>query len=76
MPGVSAPAAHGVALETVEAVLDAVAASGKLRLADIAELNPALDIDQRSARVAARLAARIANNIANRITNQIGTPHV
>ncbi|MDP3841868.1 MAG: formimidoylglutamase [Oxalobacteraceae bacterium] len=67
MPGVSAPAAHGVALETVEALLDAVAASGKLRLADIAELNPALDIDQRSARVAARLVARIAN--------RIGTPH-
>lgn len=75
MPGVSAPAAHGVALETVEALLDAVAASGKLRLADIAELNPALDIDQRSARVAARLVARIANSIANRIANQIGTPH-
>lgn len=71
MPGVSAPAAHGVALEVVEAVLDVVAASGKLRLADIAELNPALDIDQRSARVAARLVARIANNIANRT----GAPH-
>lgn len=71
MPGVSAPAAHGVALEVVEAVLDVVATCGKLRLADIAELNPALDIDQRSARVAARLVARIANRIANRT----GEPH-
>lgn len=79
MPGVSAPAAHGVALEVVEAVLDAVAACGKLRLADIAELNPELDIDQRSARVAARLAARIANNIASNIANKVaenmGQPH-
>lgn len=58
-PGVSAPAARGVALEVIEAVVDAVAGSGKLRLADIAELNPALDIDQRTARVAARLVARV-----------------
>jgi formiminoglutamase len=58
-PGVSAPAAHGVALEVIEAVVDTVAGSGKLRLADIAELNPALDIDQRTARVAARLVARV-----------------
>lgn len=58
-PGVSAPAARGVALEVIEAVVDTVAGSGKLRLADIAELNPALDIDQRTARVAARLVARV-----------------
>lgn len=62
-PGVSAPAAHGVALEVVESVLDIITASGKLRLADIAELNPAYDLDHRSARVAARLVARIANNM-------------
>lgn len=59
-PGVSAPAARGVSLEIVEPVIDLVCASGKLRLADLAELNPGLDIDQRSARVAARLLARIA----------------
>lgn len=59
-PGVSAPSARGVALEVIEPLIDAALASGKLRIADIAELNPQLDIDQRSARVAARLVARIA----------------
>ncbi|TFL15469.1 formimidoylglutamase [Pusillimonas caeni] len=60
-PGVSAPAARGVGLDVVEALVDHVAQSGKMRLADIAELNPDFDIDHRSARVAARLAARMAN---------------
>ncbi|PFH08080.1 formiminoglutamase [Collimonas sp. PA-H2] len=64
MPGVSAPAVYGVALETVESLLDIVTMSGKLRLADVAELNPVHDIDNRSARIAARLVARIANNMA------------
>lgn len=59
-PGVSAPAARGVPLEVIEPIIDAVATSGKLRLADVAELNPARDIDNRTARVAARLVARIA----------------
>lgn len=59
-PGVSAPAARGVPLEVIEPVIDMIAASGKLRLADFAELNPSRDIDQRTARVAARLLARVA----------------
>ncbi|MDN0073708.1 formimidoylglutamase [Crenobacter sp. SG2303] len=63
-PGVSAPAAHGVALEVVEALIDTVLSSGKLRLADVAELNPRLDIDSHTARVAARLIARVADAIA------------
>jgi len=58
VPGVSAPAAYGVPLAVVERIAAHVAASGKLRLADLAELNPALDVDARSARVAARLAWR------------------
>ena len=60
-PGVSAPAARGVELAVVEAVVDRVVASHKLRLADVAELNPRLDDDSRTARVAARLVGRIAN---------------
>jgi formiminoglutamase len=44
--------------------MDAVLASGKLLAADIAELNPALDRDGLTARVAARLAARIARAAA------------
>lgn len=59
-PGVSAPAARGVPLEVIEPVIDVVTGSGKLRVADIAEMNPRFDIDQRTARVAARLVARIA----------------
>lgn len=60
-PGVSAPAAYGVPLPLVSAVVDHVAASGKLVHADIAELNPTLDIDGRTAGVAARLVDRLAN---------------
>ncbi len=58
-PGVSAPAARGVGLEVVEPLVALAAGSGKLVAADIAELSPAFDIDQRTARVAARLAWRI-----------------
>ena len=55
MPGVSAPAARGVELAVIEPLIAHIRASGKLRLADLAELNPTLDQDNRSARVAARL---------------------
>ena len=55
VPGVSAPAARGIPLEVVEPLLEEIKNSGKLRLFDLAELNPEYDIDQRSARVAARL---------------------
>lgn len=58
-PGVSAPAGLGVPLEVISRVCDLVAASGKLRLLDVAELNPSLDIDNRTARTAARLIHRI-----------------
>lgn len=54
-PGVSAPAARGVSLALIEPLIETVRDSGKLRLADLAELNPSLDIDSRTARAAARL---------------------
>lgn len=54
-PGVSAPAARGVPLALLEPLLETVRDSGKLRLADLAELNPEHDIDSRTAKVAARL---------------------
>jgi len=60
-PGVSAPAALGVDLALIEHLLHAIAQSGKLRLMDVAELNPLFDIDQRTARVAARLLARLVD---------------
>ncbi|MGG5172236.1 formimidoylglutamase [Pseudarthrobacter sp. J1738] len=54
-PGVSAPAAYGVPLEIISAICKQVAASGKLLHFDVAELNPAFDVDSRTAKVAARL---------------------
>jgi formiminoglutamase len=54
-PGVSAPAAKGVSLEVITQILQLTAASGKLRVFDVAELNPRYDVDNRTARTAARL---------------------
>ncbi|HEA3089214.1 TPA: formimidoylglutamase [Aeromonas salmonicida] len=59
MPGVSAPAARGVELAIIEPLIAHIRASGKLRLADLAEYNPNLDQDNRSARVAARLVHQL-----------------
>jgi formiminoglutamase len=66
-PGVSAPSGLGIALHRAMAllreVLDACGhgrPGGKLLLADVAELNPALDPDGRTARTAARLAYELA----------------
>jgi len=58
-PGVSAPAAFGVPLPVISAVCRQAAASGKLLHVDVAELNPAFDIDSRTARVAARLISTL-----------------
>ncbi|NBE54994.1 formimidoylglutamase [Streptomyces sp. YC537] len=58
-PGVSAPAAYGVGMDVIERVCARIAASGKLALCDVAELNPDLDIDARTARAGARLIHRI-----------------
>jgi formiminoglutamase len=63
-PGVSAPSARGVALDVLEPLIEAVAASGKLRVADVAELNPAYDVDGRTARTAARIVGRIVETWA------------
>jgi len=58
-PGVSAPAALGVPLAVIEAMIVRVRASAKLRVADIAEYNPRYDRDNHSARAAARLVYRL-----------------
>jgi len=59
---VSAPAARGVPLEVVEHLLTWIRnkAGNRLALADIAEYNPAFDIDGRTAKVAARLCHMLA----------------
>lgn len=54
-PGVSAPSGLGVPMEIILDICQQVAASGKLALFEVVELNPRLDIDQRTARSAARL---------------------
>ncbi|MEU6119924.1 formimidoylglutamase [Streptomyces sp. NPDC047117] len=63
-PGVSAPAAYGVPLEVVEHVCAKVAAGGRLAVCDVAELNPDLDTDHRTARTGARLVHRILTGAA------------
>ena len=50
-----------VEMPVVEHLVRRAKASGKLRLADIAELNPQLDSDQRTARIAARLVDSLVN---------------
>lgn len=59
-PGVSAPAARGVSFALLEDLIDTIRDSGKLRLADVAELNPHYDIDQRTARIAARFVHQLS----------------
>lgn len=68
-PGVSAPAALGVPLHVVEALVDQVLESGRVLAAEMAELNPSQDIDGRTARTAARLAARLARGIRGGVTS-------
>ena len=55
MSAASAPAAYGVPLEVVMHLIQLIAGSGKLRIADFVEYNPLLDDQQLGARVAARL---------------------
>ena len=57
VPGVSAPAAFGIELSFVERMVKLIMASGKVKMADIAEINPTFDVDSRSCKVAARLLA-------------------
>ena len=59
VPGVSAPAAFGIELGFVEHMVKTIMASGKVKMADIAEINPTFDVDGRSCKVAARLLATI-----------------
>ncbi|NEM97543.1 formimidoylglutamase [Pontibacter burrus] len=54
-PGVSAPAALGIHPEIVLILLQEIIASGKLLSLDVVELNPQLDIDNRTAKLGASL---------------------
>ncbi len=59
VPGVSAPAAYGIKLSFVERAVKLIMNSGKVKIADIAEINPTYDTDGRSSKVAARLLTTI-----------------
>lgn len=65
-PGVSAPAALGVPPFVIQAVCDVVADSGKLIHLDVTELNPRLDVDDRTAKLAARLIHRVITRTTTR----------
>lgn len=54
-PGVSAPNPGGVEPAAVIPLIRHIARSGKLACADVAELNPTFDVDQRTARLASYL---------------------
>ncbi|WP_234426876.1 formimidoylglutamase [Streptomyces niger] len=70
-PGVSAPAAYGVSLEVVEHVCAKIAAAGRPVVCDVAELNPDLDIDHRTARTGARLVHRV---LTSAVAGQVSVP--
>lgn len=55
-PGVSAPSANGLLPSLAADTIRLISTSGKLASANVAELNPALDHDSRTAKLAARFA--------------------
>ncbi len=68
-PGVSAPAAKGVSMDTFLPYFSLILNNHKkLKIADIAEYNPRFDIDGQTARLAARLCWDIAKSMSR---NQI-----
>ncbi len=73
-PGVSAPAARGVSLEIIESLLlhTITEASCPVLVADIAELNPDHDQDQRTAKVAARLVHLLTHALS--VPNGVDRP--
>ncbi|HEX7731680.1 MAG TPA: formimidoylglutamase [Rhodanobacter sp.] len=71
-PGVSAPSARGVPLEVVEPLLDAIAATGKVKAMDVAELSPPHDRDHATARVAARLVHRATHAVGRAAGTRVG----
>lgn len=59
-PGVSAPNGIGVPLSQLLPLVKEAARSGKLRLFDVAELNPVHDLDGRTAKTGARIIWEVA----------------
>lgn len=62
-PGVSAITTGGLTPYQVKKIIRTVYDSNKVRVMDVAELNPALDIDGRTARLAAQMISAMVHNI-------------
>ena len=58
-PGVSAPQINGLYPWQVSTLLEAIVSSNKLISLDIAELSPALDSNQQTAKLAAQMLATL-----------------
>jgi len=65
-PGVSAPSAMGLSPQQVGELLRIIIGSGKVISCDIAEMNPAFDQDNRTARLAANLLFRVIGETMHR----------
>lgn len=63
-PGVSAPAADGFAPSDIRPCIKQAAASGTLCVVDIVEVNPRVDSDGRTAKLAAQLIADVCEGLA------------
>lgn len=61
-PGVSAPSAIGLQPQIALEIISEIVSSGKLITADIAELNPSLDRDDKTAKLASKLVFEILTN--------------
>ncbi|MFC0581800.1 formimidoylglutamase [Micrococcoides hystricis] len=61
-PGVSAPAPRGVELAVVEPLLEHILATGKVKVFDVAETNPRIDIDNRTSQLAALLVHTVISH--------------
>lgn len=59
-PGVSAPAGWGVPYADLRKILQMVVQTGKIKVFDVAELNPSYDLDSRTSRLAARIIWDVA----------------
>ncbi|MBM4178074.1 MAG: formimidoylglutamase [Ignavibacteria bacterium] len=66
-PGASAPAADGFAPHEVSQILRRAASSGKLRAFDVVEVNPTLDQDNRTSKLAATLVHDLIMGFAQRL---------
>jgi len=68
-PGVSAPASDGFQPADVFRVIERISALPRCRLVEIVEVNPTVDIDERTARLAAYFAASVMWMFANRMND-------